>query len=457
MSPWSHAAARDRPDGRAGRRDRRSPPRPAARGALRGGAAGGGASSSCGRGNTSGPARAADALGPAQGAGAEPPARAAILAARAERALGLLAEARRRLERPASDAADDLRLRAELALLLDAVGDRGAVKDLVNRSYDDWEGGRVDRRDPLELLAMASLVAPGQQLGGRQLRPARGACARRARPGSASRRTWPGASCSWANTPPTTPIACFREVLALDPNHPDAQVGLARVLLEQGYDGEAALQADRRRPGGEPAPRPGAGPARGDRPRRRGLGRRWPRGVAALRRTNPHDPGAAWLAASLARAARRSGRRTRRSAIAGWRCARPTATSSPPTAEALVRHRRYEDAREVAADGVEREGTHARLLTSLGNTLLRLGEEDAGLAMLRRAWDRDPYDVRTYNLLNLFEKVIPDSLRHRSARAPALPGGAQPPPGDRDRGGAVPGADLRALRRPLRLPAHRRR
>ena len=40
-------------------------------------------------------------------------------------------------------------------------------------------------------------------------------------------------------------------------------------------------------------------------------------------------------------------------------------------------------------------------------TLLRLGDEAAGLDTLRRAWKRDPYDVRTYNLLNLFEKVIP--------------------------------------------------
>ena len=40
-------------------------------------------------------------------------------------------------------------------------------------------------------------------------------------------------------------------------------------------------------------------------------------------------------------------------------------------------------------------------------TLLRLGDETAGLDALRRAWKRDPYDVRTFNLLNLFEKVIP--------------------------------------------------
>ena len=27
--------------------------------------------------------------------------------------------------------------------------------------------------------------------------------------------------------------------------------------------------------------------------------------------------------------------------------------------------------------------------------------------MLRRAWAQDPYDLRTYNLLDLYEKIIP--------------------------------------------------
>src|SRR5262245_42053047 len=81
--------------------------------------------------------KAADALARRKGQAA----RAAVLAARAERALGLLAEARRRLERALVLAPDDLTLRAELVTAADAQGDRGAVKDLVNRSYDDWEGG----------------------------------------------------------------------------------------------------------------------------------------------------------------------------------------------------------------------------------------------------------------------------------------------------------------------------
>ena len=49
----------------------------------------------------------------------------------------------------------------------------------------------------------------------------------------------------------------------------------------------------------------------------------------------------------------------------------------------------------------------AGCLSVLATTLLRLGDETAGLDALRRAWKRDPYNLRTYNLLDLYEKVIP--------------------------------------------------
>jgi tetratricopeptide (TPR) repeat protein len=77
-------------------------------------------------------------------------------------------------------------------------------------------------------------------------------------------------------------------------------------------------------------------------------------------------------------------------------------------AEALTRHRRYDEARAVALEGVGVAPEDAGCLQVLANTLLRLGDEAAGVDALRRAWKQDPYDVRTYNLLNLFEKVIPN-------------------------------------------------
>jgi tetratricopeptide (TPR) repeat protein len=340
--------------------------------------------------------RAAEALGRRKGNAT----RAAVLAARAERELGLYAEARKRLELQTISAPDDLGLRAELVKTVDSLGDRGALKDLVNRSYDDWERGRVDRKDANDLVAMATIVRRDNNWedANSAFREAVRAEPRRVE-----------ANLEWGELflekhAADNALACFRDVLTIDPGHPDALVGLARALLEQG-DGSAAvdraLQA-----------------ALAVNPRHtRALALKgeialdaedWTAVaslVTTIRRTNPRDPQAAWLAA---------GRALLLEDRAGYEAERDRRLETRPadgdffarTAEALVRHRRYEDAKQVAADGVDRDGTHAALLSSLGNTQLRLGEEEEGLALLRRAWDRDPYDVRTYNLLNLFEKVI---------------------------------------------------
>src|SRR5262245_8330982 len=71
--------------------------------------------------------------------------RAAILTARAESALGLYAEARRRLETAVEAAPDDLPLRDALMRLLDATGDRTALAPLIDRCYADWKAGRVEQ------------------------------------------------------------------------------------------------------------------------------------------------------------------------------------------------------------------------------------------------------------------------------------------------------------------------
>ena len=48
-------------------------------------------------------------------------------------------------------------------------------------------------------------------------------------------------------------------------------------------------------------------------------------------------------------------------------------------AEALIRHRRYDEARATAEEGVRADPRHARCQSTLGTTLLRLGDEPAGL------------------------------------------------------------------------------
>src|SRR4029079_16816628 len=92
-----------------------------------------------------------------RGAG-EPGAAAAVLAARAEMALGLSAEARRRLEAALAPAPDSLAVRDALMRLHEGTGDRAALAPLIDRTYEDWKVGRVDKNRAADLIAVPTAV-----------------------------------------------------------------------------------------------------------------------------------------------------------------------------------------------------------------------------------------------------------------------------------------------------------
>jgi predicted Zn-dependent protease len=326
---------------------------------------------------------------------------ATLLAARAESALGLYPDARRRLEQAAAAHPDDLGVRDALMRLYEALGDRAALAPLVDASYADWNGGRVDRARPTELVAIATAV----RLDGNWkdandvLRDA----VRADRRATAANLDWGRVLLEKHNAPDAT--ACFRDVLKVDPEDPDAHVGLAQVAIVDRYDAAAARDEIARALAVNPA-HAGALALRAELALD---GEDWEAAradVAALRRTNPRDPGAARVAAAAALLLDDRD---------GFARARDADLAVNPrdgaffafVAEALARHRRYDDAREVADAGVAADPDDAACLQALATTLLRLGDETAGLDALRRAWKRDPYDVRTFNLLNLFEKGIP--------------------------------------------------
>ncbi len=331
-----------------------------------------------------------------------------IIGGLAEQALGRLGPARARLEETAARAPGSLPVRAELMKLLDAVNDRTALDPLIDRTYRDWESGRVDKKNPRALVA----VSVGVRLDNNY---------RDAKDTLDQARALAAPTDADADQPMEAELALgrlrlekyeagyaelsFRSVLKNDPQNPDARVGLARVLLEQGYDTAgaekelAAALAENPRHAGARALRAEIALDGEDFSATAAL-------LAQMRQTNPLDPDAAWLAAARALLLEdRAGFERERAARLATRPA--DAGFFARVAQALVRHRRYDDARAIAQEGTELDGRHAGCLAALGTTLLRLGDETAGLEALRRAFKRDPYDVRTYNLLNLFEKVIP--------------------------------------------------
>jgi predicted Zn-dependent protease len=324
-----------------------------------------------------------------------------LLCARAEVALGLHAEARKRLEAANAAHPDDLPLRDALMRLYETMGERDALAPLVDVSYADWNAGAVARTKPADLLAIATAARLDRNWKDANdvLRDAVRADPR----GTAANLDWGGLLLEKHNG--ADAAAAFKDVIKLDAENPDAHTGLARVAIVDRYDGAAALEEIAR----ALAVNPVHAEALALRAQLALDSEDWAAAkadVAALRRTNPRDAGAARIAATAALLL---------DDRAGYEAARAAALAVRPrdgaffafVAEALTRHRRYDEARAVAAEGVAADADDAACLSVLAMTLLRLGDETAGLDTLRRAWKSDPYDVRTFNLLNLFEKAIP--------------------------------------------------
>lgn len=67
---------------------------------------------------------------------------------------------------------------------------------------------------------------------------------------------------------------------------------------------------------------------------------------------------------------------------------------------------RYEDIVKMMREAVQIDPGDAKAYAVLGLNLIRSGDDKAGLDALRKAWDKDRFNVRVYNTLNLFEKEI---------------------------------------------------
>jgi tetratricopeptide (TPR) repeat protein len=293
--------------------------------------------------------------------------------------------------------------------LLELTGDRGALAPLLTASYDDWNGGKVGRNRPADLLAIATAVRlDGNWKDANDVLRDAVKADRRA---VAANLDWGDVLLEKHNGADAE--ACFMDVTKVDADNPDAHVGLARVAIVDRYDGATARDEIARALAVNPA-HAGALALRAQLAIDAEDWQAAQEDIAAIRRINPRDRGAARVAAVAA---------LMRDDRAGYGRAREQALAIHPNdgafyafvAEALTRHRRYDDAREVAEAGTAADPDDGACLAILASTLLRLGDEEAGLDALRRAWKRDPYDVRTYNLLNLYEKVIPSYVMVASA------------------------------------------
>lgn len=67
---------------------------------------------------------------------------------------------------------------------------------------------------------------------------------------------------------------------------------------------------------------------------------------------------------------------------------------------------RYDDIVAFNKKAIEIDPKDEKAFAQLGLNLIRAGREIEGLEALTKAWDRDPFNVRVFNTLNLYEKTI---------------------------------------------------
>jgi Flp pilus assembly protein TadD/predicted negative regulator of RcsB-dependent stress response len=68
---------------------------------------------------------------------------------------------------------------------------------------------------------------------------------------------------------------------------------------------------------------------------------------------------------------------------------------------------RYDDIVKMMSEAVAIDKNDGKAYATLGLNLIRAGDDDEGVKALKTAWQKDKFNVRVYNTLNLFEKDLP--------------------------------------------------
>lgn len=199
----------------------------------------------------------------------------------------------------------------------------------------------------------------------------------------------------------------FERAVELDPNHPDARVGLARALVAQFYAGEGkfgdasrnlqvALAACPTHPGAH-ATLAQVAATDGE------LDKALEHAEAGLRE-HPADPEllAAKAAVLLLRGDQPGFEAVERDLLGKRpRCAR----FYEQVANVVTLKFRYAEARDLARKALQVDPDYHPVLSTLGISLTRTGDEEEGRRVLRLAFEQDPYNVFTFNSLELFDRL----------------------------------------------------
>ena len=163
-------------------------------------------------------------------------------------------------------------------------------------------------------------------------------------------------------------LGSVRAVLEINPSSPAAHLLLAQVLIDAGYEDAAQISVNK-----------------------------------ALT-VNPRSPDAYAVLAAIAYLQNRPADFDQ--AIARALAINKTyGEAYRVVAAQAAHHYRFDDAVALARKAVAIDPENAQAAADLGMDLLRIGDEDEARVVLTRAFDADPYDVVTYNLLAVLDAL----------------------------------------------------
>ncbi len=328
-------------------------------------------------------------------------AEAKVLGAEIDRATGRYADARTVLEELVKKDPKQLRARMELGLVYRATGQRALAAQVWNGFFDDHDAGKLDETKPDALLYLA--------IAARYLEDFHGA-SDTLQDAVAKDPNLLEANLEWGQLlldkyNAADAETSFDEVLKIDPHNPDAHAGMARVKLEQNYDAKGAEEHIDKTLAAN-SNHAGALLIRAEMQIDNAEYASARKTVDRLLAVNPQSAPAHTLLATIA---------WLRDDKPGYQAEEKKVFAIDPgdapfyhtIADFAVKEHRYREAIALEEQALKIDPKYDVALAAIGTGYLRLGDEANGLKYLRDAAKRDSFNVRTYNILNLFEETIP--------------------------------------------------
>ncbi len=317
------------------------------------------------------------------------------------RMTGRLKGARTDLEQLAKDQPADRAVRTALAVTRRAQGDLAGAKTLFTTTIHEFDAGKLDldKANDLEVLATAARYTAQHKLANDSYR-----AVMKIEPSRTA------AGVAWAdlfNEKYSSEVAeqTLEEVFKVNPNDPDAHAAMAAVIVETRYD----LAAVRHHLDAALGVNPKNTRALRVRASIEIDQNQWDAatktldGVLAI---NSDDVEAIAMRATIA---------WLRDNTKAYDAERARAFAIDPAYSELyrivsrsaVREHRYVEAIELEKEAVKLRPDAYEAMAGAGLGYLRLGMEKEGVEWLDKSFAGDPYNVRAFNTLTLFEKTLP--------------------------------------------------